>query len=237
MPTYDFICEVCEKLGRDWREEGKPPRFCSRTCKNIGMAGQSFKPVKWVITPQIHAMIEKIYKRDTGNGQVAALAKRIGYPRWKITRHARVQGWIAKQKKEPDWSWKEITILEQHAQYSPERIQIKLKAAGFSRSVTGIVLKRKRLRLPSKLEGYSARALALCLGVDDHFVTKAIKAGRLKAKMRHTHRTEQQGGDIYFIKDGAVRDYIINHLNEIDIRKVDKYWFVNILVGRNSNGR
>lgn len=230
MPTYNFTCEVCGKPGRAWREGASPPRFCSNDHKFIGMAGQSFKPVKWVITPEIRAMIEKVYKRDTGNGQVAALAKRIGYPRWKISIYAISQGWIAKEQKEPDWTWKEISILESNAHLSMERIQLKLKKAGYARSVTGICLKRKRLRLPSKLEGQSANSLAYCLGVDSHFVTRAIETGKLKAQKRGTARTEKQGGDIYFIRDDAVREYIMNYLNEIDIRKVDKYWFVDLLL-------
>lgn len=229
MPTYNFTCEVCGMLGRAWRQEGYPPRFCNKDCRSKGLAGQALKPSKWIITPEIHSIIEKIYKRDTGNGQVAALAKRIGYPRWKISRYAIGQGWIAKQKKEPDWSEKEIWILQTYAYLSPERIQIRLKKAGFNRSVTGIVLKRKRLRLLSRLEGQSANQFANCLGVDIHFVNRAIKAGKLKAQKRGTQRTEKQGGDIYFIRDDAARNYIINWLNEIDIRKVDKYWFVGIL--------
>jgi hypothetical protein len=191
---------------------------------------RSFKPVKYPITPEIHEAIEKVYLRDTGNGQVAALATRIGYPRWKITRYAIQVGLIAKQKKEPDWSERELHIMEFNAHRSPETIQRKLKLADFNRSVTGIVLKRKRERMPGNLEGMSARSLSHCLGVDVHFVMRAIKGGRLKVQMRETHRTEAQGGEIYFIKNKAIKEYILTWLNEIDIRKVDKTWFVSVLI-------
>ncbi len=190
---------------------------------------KSFKPVKWPITPEIHEAIVKVYQRDTGNGQAAALATRIGYPRWKITRYAIQVGIVPKQKKEPDWTDREIHILELNAHRSPETIQRKLRLSGFTRSVTGIVLKRKRERMPANLEGMSATALAYCLGVDVHFVMKAIKGGRLKAQRRETHRTEAQGGEIYFIKEKAIKKYILTWLNEIDIRKVDKYWFVSVI--------
>lgn len=230
MPLFDYTCEVCGKRGREWRQD-KPPRSCSRSCNSQLRAGKSFKPLKWPITAEIHELIKKVYQRDTGNGQVAALARRIGYPRWKITRYAIKMGFTAKQRKEPDWNEKEISILERNAHHSPEGIQKKLKAAGYERSVVGIVLKRKRLNLPSNLGGQSANSLAVCFGVDPHFITRAIKGGRLKAQMRGTSRQEIQGGDIYFIRDKSVREYILNHLNEIDIRKVDKYWFVDILTG------
>ena len=38
MPTFDYTCEVCGAEGREWRKE-KPPRFCSRRCLSLGMAG------------------------------------------------------------------------------------------------------------------------------------------------------------------------------------------------------
>lgn len=229
MPTYDFTCEVCGTFGREWRPEGKPPRFCSLSCKGVGLSGQGIRPRKWVITPEIHERIKKVYQRDTGNGQVAALAKSIGFPRWKISRYAITQGWIAKQKKEPNWGPEEDAIVERYGHLALESIQRKLRKAGFSRSVSGIVNRRRKLRIPSNLSGYSACQLAECLGVDHHFVTRAIKQGRLKAKKRGTKRTEQQGGDSYFIKERRIRDYIKDNLHEIDIRKVDKYWLVDIL--------
>ena len=190
---------------------------------------KSFKPVLFPITPEIHDAIVRVYRRDTGNGQVAALALRLGYPRWKITRYAIHAGLIAKQKKEPNWSEREIHILELNAHRCPEIIQRKLKVAGFIRSVTGIVLKRKRERFLANLDGMTSRQVALGMGVDEHFVTRAIHAGRLKAKRRGTLRTEKQGGDIWYIKEKDIRDYILNWLNEIDIRKVNKYWFCDLL--------
>ena len=189
------------------------------------------KTIKYPITPEAHKLIEKVYKTASGNGQIKALAKYLHLPRWKVSRYAIQQGWIARQKKEPDWSEDELTILERNAHLSPEVLQLRLKQRGYSRTTTGIVLKRKRLRLLSSLDGQSARSFAECLGVDDHFVTRAIHEGRLKAQQRHSFRTKAQGGDIYYIRDKNARDYIIDNLHEIDIRKVDKWWFVDILAG------
>jgi hypothetical protein len=229
MPTYDYICEVCGTSGRAWRPEGQPPRFCSLTCKGIGCTGKGIKPIKWIITPELHDRIKKVYQRDTGNGQVAALAKSAGIPRWKITRYAMTQGWIAKQKKGPNWCDEEDTVLEKYGHLAPESIQRKLRKSGFSRSISAIVNRRKKLRIPKNLQGYSANQLAECLGIDQHFVKHAIDQGRLKAKRRGTKRTVQQGGDMYFIREKWIRDYIRDNIHEIDLRKVDKYWFVDIL--------
>ena len=226
MPWHVFQCETCGKWKRRYKAPGYgKPRFCGREC----MTGKPLKPEQWPITPEIHARIEKIYKRDTGNGQVKALARSLGYPRWKITRYALKQGWTAKSKKEPPWSEDELEILQKHTYLGAERLQRKLKLAGFKRSFTGIVLKRKRMGFSKYAEGYSAHALASYLGVDHDFVTRAIKAGRLKAKRRGTRRVKAQGGDSFYVSEKAVRDYILTYLNEIDIRKVEKHWFVGVL--------
>ena len=198
----------------------------------MNQLNKSLKPIHWPITPEIHQQIVKVYQNDTGNGQVRDLAARLNYPRWKISRYAMQIGLIAKQKKEPDWTEREISILQRGAHLHPEAIQRKLKKDGFQRSVIGIVLKRKRMRFLKNLEGMSSCGLAECLGVDSHFVIRAILAGRLKAEHRGTNRKEIQGGDIWFIKEKDIKDYILKWLPEIDIRKVDKYWFVSLLTGK-----
>lgn len=232
MPTYEFECEVCGISGRAWRPEGHHPRFCGTAHQARGLAGISRKPVKYRITAEIHEHIRRVYLRDTGNGQVRALAKAIGLPRWKITRYAIEQGWTAKQKKEPDWSEAEIKVLAVNAYLGIHSIQRKLLARGFRRSAFGIQLKRKRLRLPGNLDGQSANGLAGCLGVDIHFVLRAIANRKLRAIRRGTERTKAQGGDIWFIKDRWARSYILENLEAIDIRKVDKYWLVDLLTAR-----
>ena len=186
----------------------------------------------YTISDAAHDQIFRTYMSGTGSGEIADLADRLKLPRWKVTRHAIRHGWVQKQRKEPNWTEREIEILERWAHITPERIQLRLKAAGFTRSACGIVLKRKRLRLLGNLRGQSARSLAECFGVDVHFVRRAIQEGRLKAKKRGTARTDKQGGDMWFIKDKDIREYILENVNEIDIRKVEKHWFVDIVAGR-----
>lgn len=188
--------------------------------------------VKYTITPEIHEKIKAVYLGAPARGQVKALAKKLQLPPWKISRYALRHGWIQTQKKPPLWSEQELSLLKSKAHLTPERIQIHLKKNGFKRSLTGIVLKRKRMRLLSNLKGQSATQVALCLGVDSQFVTRAIKAGELTANRRGTDRTDAQGGDMFFIKDSAIKKWIVENIHYIDIRKVDKYWFTDILTGR-----
>ena len=228
MPTFDYICEVCRAEGREHRKD-KPPRFCSKDCRNIGMVGQVLKPVKYVITQEMHERIKQVYQTMTGRGEVNDLADELGLPRWKIGRYATHQGWVAKQKKAPDWNEGELSILERSAHCCPEIIQRRLKNVGFKRSVIGIVLKRKRMRFLQNLHGQSARSVAECFGVDDHVIARWIKLGALKARRRGTNRTSKQGGDHWFIKDLWIKQFVVNYISEIDVRKADKYWLVDLL--------
>jgi len=229
MPMYDYICEVCKYPGRAWRENGKPPRFCSNACKNIGMQGQPTKKGTWQITSAMHNRIREGYVNGTGQGEVKALATELGIPRWKITRYAQTQGWVARQKKAPYWSEEEVRQLQVFARYSPAVIQRKMREKGHHRSINAIVLKLRRLNMRQNIHGHSARDVARCFGVDIKTITRAINLGYLKATRRGTARTEQQGGDMYYILDEYIRQYVFDYLSEIDLRKVDKYWFVDLI--------
>jgi hypothetical protein len=187
-------------------------------------------------TPGIDAEIRRVYQEEVGMGSCMLgespqreLAYRLGWPRWKVTRRAQHLGLITKTKKQPDWSEQELIILEHHAHKIPEVIQRYLKRYGFERSVTAIVLKRKRMRCLRNLEGQSATDLALCFGVDMKTVQRWILTGYLKAKKRGTHRTEQQGGDMWWIKERDIVEFVKEYVDVIDLRKVDKWWFVGLL--------
>lgn len=180
----------------------------------------------------MHNRIRKAYQGDTGNGEIRDLAIRLGLPRWKVTRYAISQGFTAKQKKEPDWSQRELSILHQNAHLAASVIQKRLKKHGFCRTEVGIVIKRKRMRFLQNLNGHSARSVAECFGIDVHSVMRYIKNGWLVAKKRGTQRTEAQGGDSWYIKDKDIRDFVINSVAVVDFRKIDKYWLVDLLSGK-----
>lgn len=193
------------------------------------MAGQKTKKQKYIITPDMHERIEAVYKQYTGKGQVNVLAKALKLPRWKVSRYAMSQGWIAKQKKVRPWTDEEREQLQKLARYTTPVIQRKMAEKGYKRTEVAIVMQLKRGKMVKNLDGHSARDVAECLGVDDHFVLNAIKAGDLKAGRRGTARTERQGGDHWYIRDRDIKNYIIENLHKIDIRKVDKYWFMDMI--------
>jgi hypothetical protein len=185
---------------------------------------------KYVFTDQIDQLIREIYlnhrdaKRRPG---IPLLAKKVGMPHWALKKRARELG-LARTKELP-WSERELDVLSRYAWMSDERIRLKLKSAGYARTVTAIHLKLKRMRFKHDGSFYSANGLAQALGIDSHAVTRWIKSGHLKAKSRGTARTEQQNGDIYLIHEKDVRRFILEHPTEIDLRKVDQLWFLDLI--------
>lgn len=185
---------------------------------------------KYVFTDQIDQLIRESYhnrQNEKTRFSVRALAKKVGMPHWALKKRARELG-LARTKELP-WSEAELRILARHAWMSDERIRLKLKAAGYSRTVTGIHLKLKRMRFKHDGSFYSAIGLAQALGIDSHAVTRWIKSGHLRAKFRGTARTEQQNGDIYLIHEKDVRRFILEHPTDIDLRKVDQLWFLDLI--------
>jgi len=189
--------------------------------------------MKYPFIKEQDEMIMRTYREiqpDAGRSPVVRLlADKLKFPRWVISRRARDIGAYEPRLKEPVWSEKELKILERNAHHHPETIRRHLKKSGFIRSITGIIIKRKRMRFLKGMDEQSVTKLAMCFGVDVHSVSRWIKEGLLKAQMRGTQRTERQGGDIYYIRDQWIRDFIKENIGLIDIRKVDKFWFVDVM--------
>ena len=185
---------------------------------------------KYVFTDQIDQFIREIYRNrresKTCSG-IRLLSKKVGMPHWALKKRARELG-LARTKELP-WSERELEVLGRYAWMSDERIRLKLKAAGYSRTATGIHLKLKRMGFKHDGSFYSANGLAQALGIDSHAVTRWIKSGHLKAKLRGTGRTEQQNGDVYLIHEKDVRRFILEHPSDIDLRKVDQLWFLDLI--------
>jgi hypothetical protein len=183
---------------------------------------------RYVFTNQIDQLIREIYfsRRDARKRPgIRLLSKKVGLPHWALKKRARELG-LARTKELP-WSERELEVLARYAWMSDERIRLKLKAAGYTRTVTGIHLKLKRMKFKHDGSFYSANGLVQALGIDSHAVTRWIKSGHLKAKLRGTARTEQQNGDIYLIREKDVRCFILKHPTDIDLRKVDQLWFLD----------
>src|SRR5436190_1385098 len=185
---------------------------------------------KYVFTAQIDQRLREIYfshPHAKARPGIRHLAEQVAIPHWALKKRARELG-LARTKEKP-WSEPELAILARYAWMSDERILLKLKAAGYARTVTGIHLKLKRMRFKCDPNFYSGKGLAQALGIDSHVVTRWIKSGHLRAQFRGTARGEPQGGDIYLIREKDVRGFVLEHPTEIDLRKVDQLWFLDLI--------
>ena len=158
--------------------------------------------------------------------RVINLAKKFNMPRWAIYQRALKIGAVNSSHQKRPWEYDEIKILERNAHYAPLTIKKKLAKAGFHRSIASIVLKRKRMRLLSNLKGVSACLCAEFLGVDLHWVLNHISTGSLKAEVI---RRDREGKSNYYIKERNLRQFIINNPDVIDLRKVEKYYFIELV--------
>jgi len=233
MSKYKTHTANCKSCGIEFRRSAPtdtPPKFCCIDCRTKANIGISYE--KYVIPEHWMPIIKKMYLDEaTDRGKVGRLAKKIGVPRTKLTNIARSNGWIpVKMAGDYHRAWcdKEDELIIRNGHCAPITTQRRLKKYGYSRSISAIEVRRAKLRACSYSDGMSAQELAMCMGVDSHIVLRAIKAGKLKAKRKEGY--EGQKVD-WFILPKAVREYIKTWLPEIDLRKCEKFWLVDVLAG------
>jgi len=188
---------------------------------------------KWFWNELSDALLKKLYD-PTVPGRSQMLADRLRAPRWAVNRRAAALG-LSRPKDRP-WSPDEEAYLESNFHH----ISVRALARRFGRSTTAVKLKAKRLGLRKYEDGYTACSLAEALGVDPHWVLARIRSGRLRASHRQTERKPEQGGDSWFITDEAVINFVRDHPYEIDLRKVDNIWFMDLIspyLNRVASGR
>lgn len=211
--------------------------YCSVECRRKFKQSSNRKYPDF--TPEMDAEIRRVYENEvamlppsSGHAPVRELAKRLGLPRWKVSKRAFRLGLVPvshARKKEPDWCEAELALLKENASLSYERIRVKLLAAGYKRGLEAIRIKLVRTIGAKPKEGYSANSLAGLFGVDSSSIRTWIDDGLLSASRQGTSRTEKQGGDSYLILPPDVRRFIIGNVSLVDFRKVDKHWLVEML--------
>jgi hypothetical protein len=186
---------------------------------------------RYIPTASIDAAIREAYRRQRQGDRNAlkTASRQLGWPRSAVSRRGAELG-ITRAKESP-WTRSEEDILERFGHLAPSGIQSKLVSAGFNRSIAAIQVKLHRNRIKQNLNGYSANSLADALGVDVHKILLWIRRGLLKAERRGTARIDSQGGDTWWIADRAVRKFIFQAPEEIDLARVEKIWFLDLITG------
>ena len=184
-------------------------------------------------TPEIDAAIAEVYLGKPRSNMVNELAARLEMPRWWVSKRARALGLTVPRFKEPGWTEAEDELLLATLQHVPTHARRLFAKAGYIRTATAIVLRRKRIgfRARQRDDVYTAGRVALMLGMDPGTVCDWIDQGLLDAWLRGTARTERQGGDGWFVAPGSLRDFIRDNPNRVDLRKVDRLWFLEFAFG------
>jgi hypothetical protein len=166
-----------------------------------------------------------------GRGAVSQLADALEVPRWWLSKRARDLGLALPHKKEPPWTPAEDALMRKVPLHAPERAAEIFRGHGFNRTPTAIVVRAKRLELSRRAtrETYSGTAAARILGVDPKTLMTWCAAGEVRATRRDDLRLPQQGGPAWEITHAELRRFILENLERIDIRKVEKFAFVHVL--------
>lgn len=164
-------------------------------------------------------------------GEVAQFADDLGVPRWWLSKRLIALGLAVKHRKEPPWTDAEKALMHKVPLHDPERAAAIFREHGFNRSPTAIAVRAKRQGLSRRThETLSASGAAKILGIDNKSVAALCISGELKATRRNDRRLPQQGGPAWAIEPLDLRAYIVENIDRIDIRKVDKVAFVDLLV-------
>ena len=184
------------------------------------------------LTPALETAIREKWALLNGRGAVAALADELGVPRWWLTKTATKLGLTLPHRKEPPWTAAENDLMRKVPLHDPDRCAKIFREHGFVRSPTAIVVRAKRLELSRRtFDKFSGSQAAKILGVDSKTMTSWIIAGEIAASRRGTRRLPQQGGDSWAIEPAELRRFVIEQLERIDFRKVDKFRLVALLAG------
>ncbi len=173
---------------------------------------------KYVLDERAEAILRERY--DSHPQTVTELCNALKVPRYTLKRWAQTLG-LARTKDERTWTEKEIQYLESNY----HRLHVITMAKHLKRTTTAVALKTKRLGIRKCDEGYTVNSLSLALGVDTHKVTRWIERGLLKAARRNTNRER----DVYYLSEVSVREFIVRYPLEIDVRRVDGLWLIDLL--------
>ncbi|RAI39090.1 hypothetical protein [Rhodoplanes roseus] len=182
----------------------------------------------------IDDILRREYAAQDGRrrGAIDAIADRLGLPRWWVTKRATKLGLTMAHKKEPPWTAAETALMSEVPLHDPEKAARIFREHGFARSPTAIVCRAKRLNLSRRFsEGLSAHQAAEILGFDSKTMGTYLIAGDCRATKRDDQRLPQQGGSRWVIAPADLRRFVLDHLDRIDLRKVDKVAFVGLIAG------
>jgi hypothetical protein len=186
----------------------------------------------WTTSDQIDTLIRGGYLTAIGRNSIAKIALRVNRPKWWVSKRARALGILTPRFRDLPWSKPELALLEEVATLHPDVIARRMKAVGFQRTGTACLVKLKRMKFDRvDHDQWSANALGALMGVHGKTITGWIEREGLPATRAGTARVPVQGGDEWRITRKALREWIRTHAQLVDLRKVDRFWFIELVLG------
>ena len=205
-------------------------RYCEECRKRCRV-----KPKKYPFSEEQDAVLRAAWAEHVSRKAVLVASRRTGYPEHIVRRRATILALSKPRKKEPPWTAAELEIVERHAARGHEYVKKALADAGYSRTLTAIVVKRKRIGCVGRGHGfYTLNEVGKLLGVDAKTVVRWRRAGLISSRARGTARTESQGGDEQLVSQETLRDFVLQNVHLVDLRKVPPehhLWFVDLVSG------
>jgi excisionase family DNA binding protein len=160
---------------------------------------------------------------EGSRGSVTELAMRLGVERWRISKRAGELGVASVRLKETEWGARELRVLEDFGENGAAIVHRELRKLGYERSVGTVATMLTQWQSKrERCDCWSARTVAELMGVDPHTVLRWITQGGLKAK--------QEGGQ-WEISRKSLKQWVLSHAHSVDLKRVDKYWFIDMLGG------
>lgn len=192
------------------------------------------KRQKYILDEPGRRLMQSVYGNpEYGNvsESIDYLESRLRMPREVITDYAQQMGLC--RTRDDYWTQSQLAYLEKYYQQpAGKRASIKSIAQRLGRTEAAVRLKAKRMKFRrSTGDAYTMNALADALGCDQHKVKRWIDRGWLRADIDESRDNGQHS-----ITPGNIRRFIIAHPSEIDHRRADWLWLLDILVGDEYGG-
>jgi TfoX/Sxy family transcriptional regulator of competence genes len=184
---------------------------------------------KWHHTDAIDEAIRKAFQHKyERRGCVRAAVKATGWPEHAVFRRA-VELGLTSAWSEVPWSEPEEELVSELAWQSPAVVQDQIKKRfGKHRTQSSIIAKRNRLKCMKNLDGLTHSGLEEALGVGQRMVDRWLESGKIRGILRFPEN-QAIGRSVWFFPHWEVRRFIMENLEEIDLARVEKHWFVDLI--------
>jgi hypothetical protein len=175
--------------------------------------------------------LRALYAQGVKRGQLQRLAAEWGVGRSFVLRRAQELGVASPRRGVAPWTDRELEILAASVARgaNAEAIARSLRRHGHDRTTTAVALQLKRRAVSQgSPDRWTATGLAALMGVETRVVLRWIEREQLPARRRGSRRTSAQGGDAWTIERAALRRWIRDHAILVDLRRVDRFWFIDL---------